>query len=449
MCPRRQRDIVRHFLKFAVLIVITIALVFFINNSCSQPGSTNTPIPVPTTTPIPTKISTPQTRLEVVLSWVPLDYSNKLIEFSDHASSSLVTGVPIPHSYQEYEELDERQRDRLFEGTAWSYPIVAGRDREFLEEEFNYLIWEYDLGIWSEFRGGRVPRFMIFDGISDKDGVLRGLVEQGYEETTYNGTPYWRIHEDFRYDIRRHPMRVLQSSWNRVSMMDNRILTAPATSIIENLIDLQKKESASLLESPPHWILSRTIGEGLIGGVFATPAWIAEHAVGSFRFSNRRRCSPTTVGVCEWFSDALDMHLTGPDVWDKLSPYTVALIGYRAQDGVEETIIALHYSDPKAARRDAGELEKRWNTFHLQLEERIPITDSCSPLSTRIEEHKNSAVLLAMCPVIRGTEESEARVFGPDLWRRLYLFGNLEFLALDLEEQKQLAGERAEEERAK
>ena len=68
------------------------------------------------------------------------------------------------------------------------------------------------MGVWSEFRGGRVPRFMIFDGISDKDGVLRGLVEQGYEETTYNGTPYWRIHEDFRYE---HPPPSRCASFSR------------------------------------------------------------------------------------------------------------------------------------------------------------------------------------------------------------------------------------------
>ena len=37
---------------------------------------------------------------------------------------------------------------------------------------------------------------------------------------------------------------------------------------------------------------------------------------------------------------------------------SVALFGYRVQDGVEETVIVLHYSDPDAARKDAGELEE-------------------------------------------------------------------------------------------
>ena len=300
----------------------------------------------------------------------------------------------------------------------------------------NYSVWEYDLGVWSEFRGSRVPHFMIFEGISDVDGMLRGLAEQGFEETDYNGTPYWRIYEDFRYDIRRDPIRILMSKWNRVALMDNRILTAPATSIIENLVDVQKGESASLLESPPHWTLSRVVGKGMIGGIFATPERIAYYATGSFRTAVRGVC-------CDFDPNALDMHLIGPEAWGKLSPYSVALFGYRVQGDVEETVIALHYFDPDAAKRDAGELEKRWNSFHLFVEFGVPVTDSCAPLSIKIEEAEEFSVLLATCPVIRGTEEDETFVRGPDLWiELLYIGGKLEFLALDLEEQKQLAEER-------
>ena len=337
--------------------------------------------------------------------------------------------------------MDGIPRSRRFEGTAGYQPNL-GSALHFIEEQFNYSLWEYDLGVWSEFRGGRDPHFMIFEGISDVDGMLRGLAEQGFEQTDYNGTPYWQIYEDYRHDIRREPIRTLMSKWNRVALMDNRILTAPATSIIENLIDVQKGESASLLESPPHWTLSRVVGKGMIGGVFVTPDWIAENENGSF--SLQILFDGRTVGCCEIDPNALDSHLTGPEAWGKLSPYSVALFGYRVQDDVEETVIALHYFDPSAAKRDAGELEKRWNSFHLSVEYGVPVTNSCSPLSTKVEESEESSILLATCPVIRGTEEDETFVPGPDLWIRLYYEGGkLEFLALDLEEQKQLAAERA------
>ncbi len=185
------------------------------------------------------------------------------------------------------------------------------------------------------------------------------------------------------------------------------------------------------------WPCPRVVGKGMIGGIFATPERIAHYATGSFRTA--------VLGVCcDFDPSALDAHLTGPDAWGKLSPYSVALFGYRVRDDAEETVIALHYFDPDAARRDAGELEKRWNSFHLFVEYGVPVTDSCAPLSTRIEEAEEYSILLATCPVIRGTKENETFVLGPDLWiHLLYLGGRLEFLALDLEEQKRRAAERA------
>ena len=326
-------------------------------------------------------------------------------------------------------------------GAAGFHPHLGGA-LPSIEELFNYSLREYNLGVWSELRGYQAPHFAIFEGISDVDGMLRGLAEQGFEETDYNATPYWRIYEDYRFDIRRDPIRILFTSWNRVALMENRILTAPATYILHNLIDLQKGESPSLLQSPSHLALSRIVGKGMMGGIFITPDWIVENENGSF--SLQILFDGRTVGCCEIDPNALDSHLTGPEAWGKLSPYSMALFGYRVQDGVEETVIALHYSDPDAARKDAGELEKRWNSFHLFVEYGVPVTNSCSPLSTEVEESEDSSILLATCPVIRGTEEDETFVPGPDLWIRLYYEGGkLEFLALDLEEQKKLAVERA------
>ena len=425
--------------KSAILTAIALALVLPVSIGCLQPASTATPIQTPTATPAPTTPPKPTTRLQLAMSWVPVGYADKLLEFSDHASSALATGVPIPHSIEEYGKIYDIQRSRLFEGTAGDHPRL-GSALTYMEESFNYSVWEYDLAVWNEFHGGREPQFMIFEGISDVDGMMRGLAEQGFEETDYNGTPYWRIYEDYRYDIKRHPIRILTSKWNRVALMDNRILAAPATPVIENLIDVQKGESTSLLESPTHLSLARALGKGMIGGIFATPERIAYYATGNFRLQ-------MLVGNVQWSEfdhKALDMHLTGPEAWGKLSPYSVALFGYRVQDDVEETVIALHYFDPDAARRDAGELEKRWNSFHLFVQYGVPVTDSCAPLSIKIEEAEESCILLATCPVIRGTEEHDAFVRGPDLWIELYFDGGkLEFLALDLEEQKRLAKERA------
>ena len=84
--------------------------------------------------------------------------------------------------------MDERQRSRLFEGAAGFHPHLGGA-LPSIEELFNYSLREYNLGVWSELRGYQAPHFAIFEGISDVDGMLRGLAEQGFEETDYNARP--------------------------------------------------------------------------------------------------------------------------------------------------------------------------------------------------------------------------------------------------------------------
>ena len=460
---RMERITVRDASRNALLTVIAIVLVLPVAVSCSQslpspsPSAATNPIPIiPTPEPTPTTPHIPQTRLDLALSWVPLQYAGLVIEFADHAASRMATDLVDVRGYDDYEELDEQERDRFYEGVSAAHQDLSGW-RSLVPQTYGFDPWAFDLGVWSGPSNQPMPRFIITEGGWDAEAVVDRLEALGnherelaYEKADYKGTPYFTRSQDYRFPLATsHPN--VSAELNRVVVEDDRLLAAPATFIIEDLIDVREGDAPSLIESQAHLLLARGIGQGLIGGVFITSDWIAEHAVGSFRFSNRQRCSPTTVGVCEWFSDALDMHLAEPDPWGKLSPYDVALLGYRVQGDTEETVIALHYSDPDAAKRDAEELAKRWNSFHLFVEFGVPVTDSCAPLSTKIEEAENHSLLLATCSVIRGTsEDDEPFMPGPDLWIHLFYFGSkLEFLALDLEEQKRLAEDREREERSR
>ena len=141
--------------KAAIATIIAIVSVLPVGIGCSQPESTGTPmptptaattIPTPTATPTPATPHIPQTRLQRALSWVPVGYADKLLEFSDHASAALATGVPIPHSIEEYGKIYDIQRSRLFEGTAGYHPRL-GSALIYMEESFNYSVWEYDLAV--------------------------------------------------------------------------------------------------------------------------------------------------------------------------------------------------------------------------------------------------------------------------------------------------------------
>ncbi len=73
------------------------------------------------------------------------------------------------------------------------------------------------MGVWSKSGAHEAPNFMVLKGIAEVDSMLRGLGELGFEETSYNGTTYYRINEDFRLNFR-HPVRILKRSWNRVAL---------------------------------------------------------------------------------------------------------------------------------------------------------------------------------------------------------------------------------------
>ena len=220
--------------------------------------------------------------------------------------------------------------------------------------------------------------------------------------------------------ITRHPM-------NRIAFLDDWIAAAPSTGIIEQLIDVHHGESPSLLESAPHRALIEAIGDGLLGGAFIPPGWIAE---------NWNTVNTGSVA-------RLDRYMAGPDQWGQFSPYDLALLGYRVQGDAEETVFAFYYPDPVAAARDAGELEKRWNSFHYDPRgplanpepEEVPATLSCSPLSTTVIEGSGHSVLIGTCPVLR-SEERDPAVKGPSFWSWLFGARELQFLVRDLNELK-------------
>jgi len=423
-----------------VIYTLLLASFFSLAAACNV-GETSTPTSTPS--PTPTSTSTPpqpQTRLEEALPWVPLEYADKFIEFADYATSRKLTGLEDVRGFEDHWQLDQDQRKRIYEGLR---DTPSGVDFIFLHDELGLDLFALDLGIWHSSGIHHSPTFTLMEGGQDIQDISNRLVNLEFKETSYRGTTYYKINEDFLWDFR-HPARVLKASFNRTALVDDQVLAAPATFILEDLVDVQKGDSPSLLESPPHLALVRAVGDGMVGGVFLTPEWVTENALGSFAAQWR------VANVSGIYTDStlLDQHLTGPDPWALLSPYSLALFGYRVQGDAEETVIALYYPDPSGAERDARELEKRWNSFHLRVKDNVPVAGSCSSLSATVEREEGSSLIVATCSVIRDTDK-EGTVRGPGLWLSLLFESKLEFLALDLEEQKRAAEARQEEETLK
>ena len=309
-------------------------------------------------------------------------------------------------------------------------------------------VFAFDQSVWSWQYGNNSPTFMLVQVPFDREVVAGKLHALDYKKADHLGTAYYWLDEDFAPGLLTRPLGL---PLNRVAFLDGRLATAPSTGIIEQLIDVHHGESPSLLESAPHRALVDAAGEGLLGGVFIPPGWIVENwKTGPTRSLGRLdQGAGNTRSVDRVDRDTvktrpaarLDRYLAGPDRWGQLSSYDLALMGYRVQGDSEETVLALYYPDPAAAAGDAGELEKRWNSFYYDPtgarseSEEVPATLSCSPFSAAAVEGSSHSVLIGTCPVLR-TEERDVRVKGPSLWSWLFGTWELYFLVRDLNDLK-------------
>ncbi len=438
-----------------IVVMVLLALLF---TGCTTDDPEPTRAPVPTVlgvkprVPAPTVAQAratptglgPESRVSEALGSVPLEFSGQVVEFADYHRSRAATGLEEAVSAEVLFQLDHRTRERYHEGLRL-HPHLNSRIQR-MNDLVGVDLFAFDLSIWSWQDGNNSPTFMMVQAPFDREVVDGKFQALDYKEADYAGTVYYRLDEDFAPGLLTHPLGL---PLNRIAFLDDRLAAAPSTRIIEQLIGVHHGQSPSLLESAPHRALVEAVGEGMVGGAFVPPGWVVENwktvAGRSVGWLDRgtgdtRSVDRTDRGSVKARAAArLDRYLAGPDRWGQLSPYGLALIGYRVQGDAEETVLTLYYPDSAAAARDAGELEKRWNSFYYDPtgargeSEEVPATLSCSPFSTAVIEGLHHSVLIGTCPVLR-TEERDITVKGPSLWSWLFGTRELQFLVRDLDD---------------
>jgi hypothetical protein len=405
------------------------------------PSDVDLPAPGPTATPEPTlspiqpvavtPTATPgpddPTRLMQALAMLPMEFSNQQILFGDFATSRTVTGLEQLRSMEDFGQpgID------IYRWNEGVPPLPSSL--QFISELEEHTGWDLvasDLGIWGQRPNqGTGSTFLAVQGRRSNDTLAANLLALDFQPMDYKGETYYRLSEDYVMDFR-HPLRTTTLLLNRVALLDDWLIAAPATGIMERLIDASTGESPTLLQSEPHRVLAETVGRGMVGGAFITPNSILE------TWNQYYGQGPV---------ERLDRYGSGPVQWGRLSPYTLGFMGYRVQSGSEEVVIAFYYPNLQAAQRDAEELEQRWRTFHQSVVPsgpvEMPVSRYCSPLSTEVIEHGDSSVLVGVCPVIRDAEPGPKSV-GPTFWTRLLEAGEMQFLARDLEQLRSAAEQR-------
>ena len=282
----------------------------------------------------------------------------------------------------------------------------------------------YEQGIWSWKPDSKARTFMVFQGPIEGQQAKDKLEDLGFEKTSYMDTTYFELHEDYSFDIK-HKLRRKGLLFNRLALLEDSILAAPATEIIESLIAAQQRDSQTLMDSVPHSSLANAAGEGLVSGAFFGPTWIVE---------TWNTVNPRTP-------ERLDRYRTGPEVWGTLSDYSLALLGYRVKEDTDEMVVALYFSGPTDVEANSEELTARWNNYLYDLygplseADDIPLNQACAPLSVNTIQHDERSIIVGSCPMIE-KEDTDSGIGVPSIWPWLFETRQLEFLTPDIEDLK-------------
>lgn len=372
-----------------------------------EPTATATPTPtdIPTAEPDSASLAerTPSTRdLSELLNMVPAEFSDDTLVFSFNHPGS--TGY-------------------LFaKGRAWHPEIGANIIN--LNELMGLDFRNYEQGIWSWKPGYKSRTFMAFQGPIAGQQTTEKLEGLGFRTTSYLDTTYFELHEDFEYDIKSQ-LRGTEPLFNRLAVLGDSVLAAPATGIIESLIAARQPGSQTLMASLPHSSLANAAGDGLVSGAFFRPQWIAE----------------TWNSVNPRPADRLDRYRAGAEAWGTLSDYGLALLGYRARENANEIVVALYYPATTSVEANSRELVARWNNYlydpsgPLSEAADIPLNEACSPLSVQTIQHTDHSIIVGSCPIIKD-EDTDSGTGDPSLWLWLFNTRQLEFLAPGIEDLK-------------
>ena len=229
------------------------------------------------------------------------------------------------------------------------------------------------------------------------EDLLAPWADQIYQWLTGDRPLVTRIHE----------LRRTGLTFNRVAISEGGVLAAPATGIIEALIEAGRGASETLARSFPHSVLASVAGGELVNGAFFTPQWVVD----------------TWYTVNPRSPERLNRYSGN---WKTLPEYTLALSG----NSSGRIVVALFLPAGSDAEAAEQELATRWGSQQydpsgpLTEEEFVPLGQACSPFTTRITEHARYSVLVGSCPVVGNGDSS--------VWTWLFSTRQLEFLVPDL-----------------
>ena len=380
----------------------------------------------------------PETWLSEIIRTVPSDMGAEHLMFANPEAARVEADAT------DFQGLDTVFGSGGLSSIPWTYdglpdmPLFTSYHSGYAVETLGLDTLVFDQGIWDS-----KPIFSItIGGLDDPPNLSTRLMEVEYKADAHGETSFlyfWRDKPPAPRFQKEHPMRMTVLNLNAIALIEDKLVIAMKPPMLEGLIDVQEGNAPSLWDEESWRVLTRMVGDELLGGALLSPEYVASRTE-TGTFINRS----AEERLEDW-----ERYASGPDAWGTLEPYTALVLGYSVRDEVEGATIAMYHPDPDSAERNAAELKRRWESAHLDLrryiysgpsdqsldpEYDIPFSELCSPLETRTETYAEASILIATCPAIEQSDPTLTGTLGRDFWKGLVEHHELHFLVPDIAE---------------
>jgi hypothetical protein len=318
-----------------------------------------------------------------MLGLVPYSFLEKHdIWFGDPETAKQLYGFDNIKSLDDLMALAPEDRKRMvngLSGVAWAY--IKGNFFQVVPY-VGFDPYMVDRAVFYE----SVPpwNFRISEGNFDKDLIASKLIEQGYEKVGYGPYSYYSISGDFGINLQSPISQQVLAELNRIAVLDDTLVTAPATDIMTAILNTMAGSEASVIDDPTCWALADSVGN-VLSAAIVTPERVLNPGV-------RSGMPP--------------FDFTIPGDWSLLHKYDMVCLGFK-NDGQERYwVISLYYTDEADAQADAQELVTRMKSyvFNTQFEQtpgrsfkRSPLTDMFEVGEPEIQSYPEGATLTVEC----------------------------------------------------
>jgi hypothetical protein len=347
--------------------------------ACASPDETNSP----TVQPVQTIVDTEFARM---LGYVPYSFlEERDIWYTDPSTVKERYGLEDLNSVEDIRQLEGEKGKEFLDNFA-AIPIAQSYAYRYPLAPLTGWDWmKIDRAVFNE-----TPPpwgFSVVEGDFDEALIGEKLTEQGYAKSEYGSYTYYHINDDMQINLRSELGKMVLAQLNRVAVLDDTLVVAPATGIMTGILDAMTGNVTTIMDTTPARAVANSLGE-VQGAVLITADRVLQ-------------LDPDTTPTFD---------LPAAANWGTLHDYSLFGTGY-LDDGTERYwIISLYYNDMEAAVADAGELVSRLESYsfntHLEQAPDAPLTSKYEVGEAVVKEYFKGATLTVRCRYLPETTRS-------------------------------------------